>query len=470
MLDPKIIEELKSIVGEQYVLTSPEDLVAYSYDATFTSAKPNLVVLPASTDEVSEVLKVANREVIPVVPRGMGSGLAAGSIPFGGGVVLALTRMDRLLDIDHDNMMATAEAGIIASELADAVAREGYFYPPDPTSDHYSTLGGNVACDAGGAHCLKYGITGRYVMALEVVLADGRIMRVGGKATKNVTGYDLVRLLVGSEGTLAVITEVTVKFIVPPETERTAQAIFPKLADAGRAINAVLASGANPSIVEIMDETAIRSVEEYLHIGLPLDVEAILLIQTDGDEADAVRGIETAAEICRQNGAREVHVAATPEEREDMWQARSSISGSLGRIRPNKLGEDITVPHSAVPEMIAKIKEISAKRDLPIVIFGHAGDGNLHPNILFDKRDPEEYERVKLAVGDLFHAAVEVGGSLSGEHGVGVLKRPYLEMALGPVAVEMQRRIKQAWDPNNILNPGKIFEVVSGIESLHSDQ
>jgi glycolate oxidase len=460
MLDPKLIsitDELKSIVGERYVLTAPEDLVAYSYDATFTSARPNLVVLPDSTPEVSEVLKVANREVIPVVPRGMGTGLAAGSIPFGGGIVLPLTRMDRLLDIDLDNMMATAEAGIITSELADAVAREGYFYPPDPTSDHYSTLGGNVACDAGGARCLKYGITGHYVMALEVVLADGRVMRVGGKATKNVTGYDLVRLLIGSEGTLAVITEVTVRFIAAPETERIAQAIFPKLTDAGRAINAVLASGANPSMVEIMDETAIKSVEEYLHMGLPLDVEAILLIQTDGDEADAVRGIETAAEICRQNGACEVHVAATPEESEEMWKARSSISGSLGRIRPNKLGEDVTVPHSAVPEMIARIKDISAKWDLPIVIFGHAGDGNLHPNILFDKRDEEECKRVESAVGDLFRAAVEVGGSLSGEHGVGVLKRPYLEMAMGSVAVEMQKRIKRAWDPNNILNPGKIF-------------
>jgi len=460
MLDsklPPVIDELKSIVGEQYVLTSPEDLVAYSYDATFTSARPNLVVLPANTQEVSEILKVANREVIPVVPRGMGSGLAAGSIPFGGGIALPLTRMDRLLDIDYDNMMVTAEAGIITSELADAVAREGYFYPPDPSSDHYSTLGGNVACNAGGAHCLKYGITGDYVTALEVVLADGRVMRVGGKATKNVTGYDLVHLLVGSEGTLAVITEVTVRFIAAPKSERTAEAVFPRLADAGKAINAVLSSGVGPAMLEIMDETAIKSVEDHLHLGLPLDVEAILIIQTDGDEADVVRGIETVIEVCRQNGAREVHVAATPEESEELWRARHSISGSLGRIRPNKLGEDVTVPHSAVPEMIARIKEISARWDLPIVIFGHAGDGNLHPNILFDKRDAEESKRVESAVGDLFRAAVEVGGSLSGEHGVGVLKRPYLEMAVGPLAVEMQRRIKQAWDPKNILNPGKIF-------------
>jgi glycolate oxidase len=457
MLDPKTIAELKSIVGEQYVLTTPEDLVAYSYDATFTSAKPDVVLLPDSTHQVSEVLKVANREVIPVVTRGMGSGLAAGSIPFSGGIVLALTRMDRLLEIDYDNMMITAEAGIIASELADAVAREGYLYPPDPSSDSYSTLGGNIACNAGGARCLKYGITGHYVMALEVVLADGRIMRLGGKATKNVTGYDLVHLIVGSEGTLAVVTEATVRFITAPETERMAQAFFPKLTDAGRAINAVLASGANPSMIEIMDETAIRSVEEFLHMGLPLDIEAILLIQTDGDEADATRGIEVAAEICRRNGANHVHVATTLQERTDMWLARGSVSGSLGRIRPNKLGEDVTVPHSAVPEMIVRIKEISAKHNLPIVIFGHAGDGNLHPNILFDKRDEEEFKRVKAAVDDLFRAAVEVGGSLSGEHGVGVLKLPYLEMALGPVAIEVQKRIKQALDPLNILNPGKVL-------------
>jgi glycolate oxidase len=460
MLDPKLIaitDELKSIVGEQYVLTSPEDLVAYSYDATFTSARPNMVVLPANTQEVSEVLKVANREVIPVVTRGMGTGLAAGSIPFGGGMVLTLTRMDRLLDIDYDNMMVTAEAGIITSELADAVAKQGYFYPPDPSSDHYSTLGGNIACNAGGAHCLKYGITGHYVMALEVVLADGRVMRVGGKATKNVTGYDLVHLLVGSEGTLAIITEATVKFIAAPRSERTAEAIFPKLTDAGKAINAVLASGVGPAILEIMDETAIESVEDYLHLGLPLDVEAILLIQTDGDETDVVRDIDAVVNICRQSGARKVRVAATPEESEELWRARHSISGSLGRIRPNKLGEDITVPRSAIPEAIRRIKAISAKHGLPIVVFGHAGDGNLHPNILFDKRDEEECKRVESAVGDLFRAAVEVGGSLSGEHGVGVLKRPYLEMAMGSVAVEMQKRIKQAWDPNNILNPGKIF-------------
>jgi glycolate oxidase len=290
------------------------------------------------------------------------------------------------------------------------------------------------------------------------VLADGRIIEVGGKAIKNVTGYDLVSLLVGSEGTLGIITEVTVKLLALPEAKRTAQVVFSELEEASKAINAVLQGGIVPATLELMDETAINSVEDFLNLGLPREAEAILIIETDGDEADAVRDMQVVVRTCREHGAGKVRVAQTPEESDELWQVRRNISGSLGRKRPNKLGEDISVPRSAIPEMIAKIKEISAKHDLPIVIFGHAGDGNLHPNILFDKQDEEEWQRVQAAVGDLFHAAVEVGGTLSGEHGVGTLKKPYLEMALGPIAVEMQKRIKQAWDPNNILNPGKIFD------------
>jgi glycolate oxidase len=457
MIDAKIIKQFEKIVGKKHVLTSPEDLMCYAYDSTFAEHRPDVVILPATTEEVSDLVRIADREVIPIVPRGMASGLAAGSIPFGGGIALSLTRMNRLLEIDHENMMVTAQAGVITSHLTEEVAKYGYLYPPDPSSIRHSTIGGNVACNAGGARCLKYGITGDYVMALEVVLADGRIIRVGGKAVKNVTGYDLVGLFVGSEGTLGIITEVTVRLIAIPEAKRTAQVVFPKLEDASKAINAVLLGGIVPATLELMDETAINSVEDYMHLGLPRNAEAVLVIETDGDEADATRDMEVVAHICREHGASEVRVAQTLEESDELWRARRSISGSLGRKRPNKLGEDISVPRSAIPEMIARIKKISTKHNLPIVIFGHAGDGNLHPNILFDKRDEEEWQRVEAAVGDLFRAAVEVGGTLSGEHGVGVLKRPYLEMALGATSVEMQRRIKQAWDPNNILNPGKIF-------------
>ncbi len=457
MIDARIIKQFAKIVGKKHVLTSPEDLMCYAYDSTFAEHRPDVVVLPATTKEVSAIVQIANCEAIPIVPRGMASGLAAGSIPFSGGVALSLTLMNRLLEIDHENMMATAQAGVITATLAEEVAKYGYLYPPDPSSVRHSTIGGNVACNAGGPRCLKYGITGDYVMALEVVLADGRVMRVGGKAIKNVTGYDLVSLFVGSEGTLGIITEVTVKLIAMPEATRTAQVIFAKLEDASKAVNAVLLGGIVPATLELMDETAINCVEDYMHLGLPRDAEAILVIETDGDEADATRDMGVVARICREGGASEVRVAKTAAESAELWRARRSISGSLGRKRPNKLGEDISVPRSAIPEMIARIKEISARRNLPIVIFGHAGDGNLHPNILFDKRDEEEWQRVEAAVGDLFCAAVEVGGTLSGEHGVGLLKRPYLEMALGATSVEMQKRIKQAWDPNNILNPGKIF-------------
>lgn len=457
MIDENILNELRAIVGEEQLLTSPEALVCYSYDGTFHDSLPEAVIDPGSTQEVSAILQVCNRERIAVIPRGMASGLAAGTVPENGGLVLNLVRLNRILEIDMDNMMVTVQTGVITADLQTEVEKLGLFYPPDPSSIRHSTLGGNVACNAGGPRCLKYGITGDYVMALEVVLADGRVMRVGGKAIKNVTGYDLVSLFVGSEGTLGVITEITLKLIARPEATRTAQAIFPRLEDASKAVNAVLRGGIVPATLELMDETAINCVEDALHLGLPRDAEAILIIETDGDEADATRDMQVVARICREGGASEVRVAKTAAESAELWRARRSISGSLGRKRPNKLGEDISVPRSAIPEMIARIKEISARRNLPIVIFGHAGDGNLHPNILFDKRDEEEWQRVEAAVGDLFHAAVEVGGTLSGEHGVGLLKRPYLEMALGATSLEMQKRIKQAWDPNNILNPGKIF-------------
>jgi glycolate oxidase len=375
--------------------------------------------------------------------------------------VLNLTRMNAILEIDRENMTATAEAGVITADLAAAVEAEGLFYPPDPASIRQSTLGGNIACNSGGPRCLKYGVTGDYVMALEAVLADGRVLRTGNKCIKDVTGYDLVHLLVGSEGTLAVITEATVKLVPKPETKRTALAIFSDIERASQAVNNILLAGALPATIEIVDETAVNCVEEYLHMGLDCTADAMLLLETDGNPESAEREIEVAAQVCRRSNAKEVTVAQNAAESDELWVARRSVSPSLGRVRPNKLGEDIVVPRSAIPDMIIRIKEISLKYDLPIVIFGHAGDGNLHPNILFDKRDQEEWERVEAAVADLFAGAVELGGTLSGEHGVGMLKRPYLEMALGPLAVEVMHGIKRALDPNGILNPGKVLPPVA---------
>ena len=458
-MDTKMIEALARIVGKDYVLTSPEDLAVYSYDGTFAECQPEVVVLPGSTEEVSQIVAWAARARVPLITRGMGSGLAAGSIPLvPGGLVLSLTRMNRILEIDTGNATVRAEAGVVTSDLQAAVEAVGLFYPPDPSSIRHSTIGGNIACNAGGPRCLKYGVTGDYVLGLTVVLADGRILRTGGKPIKDVTGYDLNGLFTGSEGTLGVITEALLRLTAKPNVARTALAEFASLADASRTVNAILRAGIVPATLELMDQTAIACIEEAMRLGLATDVEALLLIETDGaDSATVERELEGAARICQESGARSVKVARDETERANLWRARRSISPALARKAPNKLGEDITVPRDAIPEVVGRLRTISARYGLPIVIFGHAGDGNLHPNILFDKRVPEQWEKVEHMVAEVFDASLAVGGTLSGEHGVGRLKRPYLVKALGPLSIEVQRSIKQALDPLNILNPGKMF-------------
>jgi glycolate oxidase len=458
MLGKAAVDQLVRIVGKDSVLDSPEELVAYSYDATFEEHLPDIVVLPRTTEQVCQVVALAASEHLPIVTRGMGSGLAAASVPFGGGIVLAMTRMNHLLEIDEQNAIAHVEAGIVTADLQAEVEKCGLFYPPDPSSIRQSTIGGNIACNAGGPRCLKYGVTGDYVLGLTVVLADGRVVRTGGKVIKDVVGYDLTALFTGSEGTLGVITEALLKLVAKPGFARTALVEFDALADASKCVNAILSTGLVPATLELMDETAIACVEEALHLGLPLDVEAILLVETDGsDEPMVLREIEAVARISRESGARQVRVAKDEDERAGLWNARRSITASLARKAPNKLGEDITVPRSAIPEAIRRIKAISAEFGLPIVVFGHAGDGNLHPNILFDKREPGQWAKVEPMVSQIFNTALELGGTLSGEHGVGMLKRPYITRALGPVSIEIQKRIKQVLDPLNILNPGKIF-------------
>jgi glycolate oxidase len=457
-MNPNLITELKKITGKDGVLTTPEDLAVYSYDGTFAEHRPDVVILPRTTEQVSQIVNLAARERLPVVTRGMGSGMAAGSVPFNGGITLALTRMNRLLEIDQVNATAHVEAGIITADLQTAVEKVGLFYPPDPSSLKHSTIGGNIACNAGGPRCLKYGVTGDYVLGLTVVLADGNILHTGGKLIKDVVGYDLNALLTGSEGTLGVITEAMLRLTAKPKFARTARVDFPVLADASRAVNAILRAGIVPATLELMDETAVACVEAALHLGLPLDVEAILLIETDGsDESAVLREIEAVAKICQAGGARQVKLAKDEAERASLWKARRSVSPALARKAPNKLGEDITVPRSAIPEAVRRLKAISAKYGLPIVIFGHAGDGNLHPNILFDKRDPAQWAKVEQMVEEEFALALELGGTLSGEHGVGALKRPYMEKALGAVSLQIQKNIKKALDPLNILNPGKVF-------------
>lgn len=457
-MEKTLISELRSILGPDGVLSAPEDLIAYSYDGTFAEHAPDLVVLPRTVEQVSRVTALAARARLPLVARGMGSGLAAGSVPFQGGLVLALTRMNRILEIDPVNATAHVEAGVVTADLQAAVEKQGLFYPPDPSSNRHSTIGGNIACNAGGPRCLKYGVTGDYVLGLTVVLADGSVLRSGGKLIKDVVGYDLNALFTGSEGTLGVIVEALLRLLPRPRCARTALAEFPTLAQAAGAVNAIFAAGFTPATLELMDETAIACIEEAMRLGLPLDVEAVLLIECDGaDEAAVGREIQAAAETCRAQGARRVSVARDEAERAALWKARRSVSPALARKAPNKLGEDITVPRSAIPEAVRRLKAISAEYGLPIVIFGHAGDGNLHPNILFDRRDPAQMEKVEQMAAAEFALALELGGTLSGEHGVGALKRPYMQQALGPLSIRVQRSIKHALDPLNILNPGKVL-------------
>ncbi|UCC62688.1 MAG: FAD-binding protein [Anaerolineae bacterium] len=452
------IQELQATIGAEKVLISRIDRIAYSFDSTFEQQLPDAIVLPETNEEVSAVVRIASRYDVPIVPRGMASGLAGGSIPVRGGIVLSLTRMNHILEIDEENMTATVQAGVVTADLQTEVEKLGLFYPPDPSSIKQSTIGGNVACNAGGPRCLKYGVTGDYVLGLAVVLADGRLVRTGGKAIKYVTGFNMNQFFVGSEGALGVITEVILRLICQPPYARTALVHFPTLEDASQSVHAVLTRGLVPATLELLDETAIECIEEAMHLGLPLDVEAILLIECDGADKESVnREIDAIADICLQTGASRVDVARNEEERAELWRARRSVSPSLARKAPNKLGEDITVPRSAIPEAARRIKAISDKYGLPIVIFGHAGDGNLHPNILFDKRDPEQWQKVEQMVGEIFALALDLGGTLSGEHGIGTFKLPYMRQALGQASINIQWRVKQAMDPQNILNPGKVL-------------
>jgi glycolate oxidase len=419
---------------------------------------PDIVVNPGSTEEVASVVKVAYREGIPVIARGMGSGLAAASVPQGGGLVLGLTRLNRILEIDSENMMTWVQAGVVTADLQSEVESQGLFYPPDPSSIKHSTIGGNIACNAGGPRCLKYGVTSDYLLGLTVVLGDGRVIHTGGKAIKNVTSYNLTQLFAGSEGTLGIITEALLKLVPKPKSVRTAMAVYGNLQNAGETVNRILLADIVPATMELMDNTTIGTIEEHLHLGLPTEAEAILLIEADGsEEAKVLKDIEDIARIAAESGASEVKVATDEAERNQLWKARRSISPSLARRRPNKLGEDISVPRSKIPEAIRRIKAISQEYGLPIAVFGHAGDGNLHPNILFDKRDPDEWARVQKVSKAIFAMSVELGGTLSGEHGVGVLKLPYLSMDISPDVVSVMKSLKQALDPKGILNPGKKF-------------
>lgn len=451
------LQPLRDIFGEARVLWQQHDLLSYSYDASFGSYMPDAVVQPLSAEEVSRLMKYCDNRRIPVTPRGQSTCLSGGPLPVKGGVVLDMSRMNAKLVIDPEDLVAVVSPGVLTAAVHRAAEERGLMYPPDPSSSHVSTIGGNLAENSGGPRGLKYGVTKDYVLGLEVVTPQGDIIRTGGRTVKNVTGYDLTKLIIGSEGTLAIITEATLRLIPKPQAAETLMAVFDDLVASGRAISGILAAGILPAKIEIMDQASIVAVENYEPCGLPRDAAAIVLIELDGHPAAISEEIGRVRLLCEQNGAREVKVARDAAERDELWRGRKLVSPAIARVKPTKLSEDITVPKSRIPEAFRRLQGIRDKYGIQLVIFGHAGDGNLHPNIMTDKRDREEMRRVEQAVADIFALAVELGGTLSGEHGIGTMKATFMEMELGAVGLDMMRRIKRAWDPNNILNPGKIF-------------
>ncbi|MFQ5735723.1 MAG: FAD-binding oxidoreductase [Thermodesulfobacteriota bacterium] len=449
--------ELKRIVGEQNVSFSLEDLLCYSYDATNTMHRPDAVVFAGSPDEISLILKMANSEGFPVVPRGAGTGFSGGSVPVEGGVVLSTELMKRIIEIDPENLTAVVEPGVITWEFQQEVEKLGLFYPPDPTSLKFSTIGGNIAECAGGPRAVKYGVTRDYVTGLEVVLPTGEIIKTGVRTVKGVVGYDLTRLFIGSEGTLGVVTKAYVRLLPLPETSRTMLVVFPELKDAARAVSAIIRSRIIPATLELIDGVSIRCVEEHARIGLPSDAGAVLLIEVDGSDEVAAAEAEVVRKVCLDGGASSVRIAADKYEVKDLWKARRSISPSLFKIKPNKINEDVVVPRAAIPELIEGIQAIAGRHGLLIACFGHAGDGNIHVNVMHDRMVADEAMAAAAAVKEVFELTLRLGGTISGEHGVGTAKAPFLSMELGGVAIDLMKRIKRQFDPNGILNPGKIF-------------
>lgn len=458
MITENTKQRLIEIVGKENFLDSKESLLVYSYDATPNyQAMPDGVIKPRNKEEIQEIVKLCNEVKLPIVPRGSGTNLCAGTCPLEGGLVMLFTHMNRILEIDEDNLTVTVEPGVITLDMINAVEAKGLFYPPDPSSMKISTIGGNINENSGGLRGLKYGVTRDYVMGLEAVLPNGEIIRTGGKLAKDVAGYDFTRLLVGAEGTLGIITEATLKLIPIPETKKTMLALFDTLEASGAAVSKIISNKIIPATLEFLDQGTLEVVEDFAKIGLPTDIGAVLLIEQDGPCEVVERDIEKIAEICHEQNAVRVQVAATPEEGAALTTARRSALSALARKKPTTILEDATVPRSKIAEMVKAINEIAKKYNVEICTFGHAGDGNLHPTCMTDARNHDEIERVEEAFAEIFDKAIELGGTITGEHGVGVMKSPYLGWKLGDAGVEAMKTLKLAFDPNNIMNPGKIF-------------
>jgi glycolate oxidase len=457
MLQETASREIIEIIGRENALTSVEERFCYAYDATDLAHLPDLVVFPGSAEEIAQIVKLANEHRFPVVPRGAGTGRAGGSVPIQGGVVLVLTRMNRILEINTKDMVAVVEPGVITGHLKHAAEEHGLYYPPDPGSADYCTIGGNVATGAGGAVAVQYGVTRDYVLGLTVVLPTGEIIDCGSRTMKGVVGYDLTRLFLGSEGTLGVIVKIMLRLVPKPASRQTLAAGFASLDDATRAVGQILKSGLTPTAIEFMDRATLDCVREMLPFKVPAQVEALLMIAVDGHPRDVADRAAKMARLCKEQGARPLIRAQDAAEAERLWQARRAISPATFKVKPHKIAEDVAVPLSAIPRLVAEVQEIARARGLPIICFGHAGDGNMHVNVMYDRAVDQERRAAHQAVEDLLTLTRSLHGTLSGEHGVGLAKAPYIGMELSKAAIALQRLLKRAFDPHNIMNPGKIF-------------
>ncbi|MCM3596729.1 glycolate oxidase subunit GlcD [Metabacillus idriensis] len=458
MIPAEIKAKLQSIVGAENYDDSKAGRLVYSFDATpqFQSL-PDAVIAPRNTAEVSKVVKICNEQQIPLVPRGSGTNLCAGTCPTEGGIVLLFKHLNAILEIDEENLTATVQPGVVTLDLIHAVEEKGLFYPPDPSSMKISTIGGNINENSGGLRGLKYGVTRDYVMGLEVVLANGDIIQTGGKLAKDVAGYDLTRLFVGSEGTLGIVTKAILKLIPVPEDKMTMLALYQDLEAAAKSVSKIIANKIIPTTLEFLDQPTLKVVEDFAQIGLPTDVKAVLLIEQDGPTDVVQRDMIKMAAICEEEKAVSVKVAESEAEADGLRTARRSALSALARLKPTTILEDATVPRSEIAKMVLATNEIAEKYGLTICTFGHAGDGNLHPTCLTDVRNHEEVERVEKAFEEIFVKAIELGGTITGEHGVGVMKAPYLELKAGKEGIAAMKAIKHSLDPNNIMNPGKMF-------------
>jgi glycolate oxidase len=465
-MDKKTIKKLQAIVGKNHVATAREDLMCYSYDGTGLEYMPSAVAFPGSAAEICSIMELANQELFPVIPRGAGTGMTGGSLPVEGGLVLVMSRLDRILEIDAENQVASVEPGVITGQFQAAVRKEGLFYPPDPASKDFCTMGGNVAECSGGPSAVKYGVTRDYVLGLEVVLPDGRLTHTGVRTAKGVVGYDLTRLFIGSEGTLGIITKIVVRLLALPTHKKTYLVLSDSLQQAALLVSRILKSGILPNTLEYMDQTALHVVNDYLPLELPQSTRSLLLIEVDGDEKSTEEQGEKLLKLLadRQEypGILEVRQAQNAEEVEEIWKARRSISPATFKLRPHKISEDVVVPKTKIPQLVDFTEKLSRELDIVILTFGHAGDGNIHVNIMVDKDNLEEYQRGQTAKKRLFEHVMSLSGTLSGEHGVGITKAPYLSLELDEASLALMRSIKSIFDPNNILNPGKIFRATSG--------